>query len=119
TSALAIAGEYKGKIFSTPTPATTVRTVKVAPGSEPCLRAITRPSNGAAVWPSQILILAPAFIFLIISSWIIFLLVAAVSGVQYRLEYFHQLVHRSLHLDVIVAHPQVFCFLDVAFLPQV
>lgn len=42
---LEILGELIGKTFSTPTPAKTVRTVKVAPASRPCLRAITNPSK--------------------------------------------------------------------------
>ncbi len=44
-SILSIFALYKGNILSTPTPFEILRTVKVAPGSLPCLRAITRPSN--------------------------------------------------------------------------
>ena len=40
-----IIGEYRGKIFSTPTPLATLLTVKVAPASEPCFLASTNPSK--------------------------------------------------------------------------
>ena len=49
---LEIFGEFIGKTFSTPTPAKTVRTVKVAPASLPCLRAITNPSKAEVVSPT-------------------------------------------------------------------
>ena len=46
TSIRSIIGEYSGNIFSTAIPSEpTLRTVNVAPASEPCLQAITKPSK--------------------------------------------------------------------------
>jgi len=49
---LEILGELMGKTFSTPTPAKIVLTVKVAPASLPCLRAMTNPSKAEVVSPT-------------------------------------------------------------------
>src|ERR1700691_3128644 len=105
-----------GYTFSTPTPARMVRTVKVAPGSEPCLRAITKPANG--VLPSYTFIFAPGFIFLRFSSEIMFL--CECELLYHQSFYFaNKVVDRNLHFYEVLLCAKLSCLINVGILSKI